>query len=41
VVKGPRIVVLSMLALVLLGRLKRRCAGRLPRVFVDGGDWYP
>jgi putative transposase len=28
-------------ALAFLGKLKRKCAGRLPRVFVDGGEWYP
>lgn len=28
-------------ALAFLEKVKRKCAGRLPRVFVDGGDWYP
>lgn len=28
-------------ALIFLRKVKRVCKGRLPRVFVDGGAWYP
>ncbi|KAA0001130.1 MAG: IS6 family transposase [Thermoplasmata archaeon] len=28
-------------AIRFLGRVKRVCKGKLPRVFVDGGMWYP
>ena len=28
-------------ALRFMRRVKRVCVGRLPRVFVDGGEWYP
>ncbi len=27
-------------ALAFLERVRRKCAGRLSRIFVDGGDWY-
>ena len=28
-------------ALAFLEKVRRKCAGRLPRVFIDGGEWYP
>ena len=28
-------------ALSFLRKIEKKCAGRLPRVFIDGGDWYP
>jgi len=31
----------SLDTLRLLGRVVRKCAGKLPRVLIDGGDWYP
>jgi transposase-like protein len=31
----------SLEAMAFLRRVKRVCKGKLPRVFVDGGSWYP
>jgi len=28
-------------AMIFLKKVKRVCKGRLPRVFIDGGKWYP
>jgi transposase-like protein len=31
----------SLDTLRLLKKVREKCSGKLPRVFVDGGDWYP
>jgi len=31
----------SLDTLLLLRRVVRKCKGKLPHVFIDGGDWYP